>query len=75
MMISVSLSRTHWPEASRSTLSRLSLRSGGYSMSSTHASLYLDLVWRMSLETLRAPHASVSASSMSLIFSSNPMWS
>ena len=44
-------------------------------MSSTHASLYLNLACRMSLAILRAPRASVSASGMSLIFSSNPTWS
>lgn len=59
MMIRVSLSRTHWQEARRSILSRPGLRSGGYSMSSTHASLYLNLACRMSLAILRAPRASV----------------
>lgn len=59
MMIRVSLSRTHWQEARRSILSRPGLRSGGYSMSSTHASLYLNLACRMSPAILRAPRASV----------------
>ena len=59
MMIRVSLSRTHWQEARRLILSRPGLRSGGYSMSSTHASLYLNLACRMSLAILRAPRASV----------------
>jgi len=39
------------------------------------ASLYSNLACRISRSTLRSLLAMVSASSMSLIFSSNPMWS
>ena len=64
-----------YPSAGRSTRSRLSLRSGGYWMPSMLASLYSNLACRISRSTLRSLLAMVSASSMSLIFSSNPMWS
>lgn len=59
MMIRVSLSRTHWQgRGVRSCRGRACVRVG-FSMSSTHASLYLNLACRMSLAILRAPCASV----------------